>query len=443
MQSKALSTSRGRVALCRTMLPCLSLAALAFAPLAASAQGGAVVYLADKYGSGSVKLRIAVDATVGANGDSITAMISRDLDYADRYMVLPSPNAAPTTAPINYATFQQLGINGVVEASVLPSGWIHVELHDVNAKSIMSKQDFPMPAGNPANKDWRLALHGISDNIEQWLIGQRGIAQSRIAYVRDNRIWIVDSDGANPTPVTPRGLSPKWTPNGRAIVYNIVDENVSPIMITDLATGAQKALTSMRATQGQDYAPVVTPNGKSIIFARNTPSGTELYSMPITGGTPQRLTTTRGRDSGSPTISPDGARIAFGSNRTGVQEVYVSDADGTNPQALTSGGVGENAGRDNPDWSPDGRTVAYQSGMGSPQVMIIGVADQAMRILTAQGRNSDPSWAPDSRHLVFTSTRGGTQQLWVMDTQSARARQLTRGSSARLAAWSPRLSGTP
>jgi hypothetical protein len=33
------------------------------------------------------------------------------------------------------------------------------------------------------------------------------------------------------------------------------------------------------------------------------------------------------------------------------------------------------------------------------------------------------------------------RQLWVIDAESGRTRQLTRGGSARLPAWSPRLGG--
>jgi TolB protein len=63
--------------------------------------------------------------------------------------------------------------------------------------------------------------------------------------------------------------------------------------------------------------------------------------------------------------------------------------------------------------------------------------------LTTDGSNEDPSWAPDARHLVFSSTRGGVRQLYVIDVESGRTRQLTRGDAARLPAWSPRLDRAP
>lgn len=393
---------------------------------------------------GGEKVKVMVDFVKGTAGDSITTIIARDLRYSDRYDMLPSGTAPGLIGAPNYALFAQLGAQGVVEASVLPSGTLHVELHDVTKKLVMQKQDFMLP-GIPGNKDWRMAVHGASDQIEQWISGQRGIAQSRIAYVRESRIWMVDSDGANAAPVNARGLSPKWTPNGRAIVYNLVEADVSPIMLMDVATGAQKTLTNLRSSQGGDVAPVVTPDGRTVIFGRQSPSGADLFSIPLAGGSAQRLTSGRGKASVSPTVSPDGLRMSFSSDRTGNQDVYVSDIDGSNVEVLTQGGVGERNWRDSPDWSPDGRFVAYQSGVApSFQIMLVNVRDQTTKFVTSEGRNVEPSWAPDSRHLVVASARNSlTQQLWVIDTQTGTARQLTRGSLPRAPAWSPRLTGTP
>lgn len=118
------------------------------------------------------------------------------------------------------------------------------------------------------------------------------------------------------------------------------------------------------------------------------------------------------------------------------------DADGTNVDLLTPLDVGESAYRASPDWSSDGRLVAFQSRIGGQfQLLTVSLRDRALKQLTSDGSNDDPSWAPDARHLVFVSNRSGTRQLWVIDAESGRARQLTRGASVRLPSWSPRLGG--
>ena len=116
------------------------------------------------------------------------------------------------------------------------------------------------------------------------------------------------------------------------------------------------------------------------------------------------------------------------------------DADGTGAELLTPFAFGDQYYRSNPDWSPDGRSVAFQSQIaGQFQIMTISLRDRSVKQHTSESTNEDPSWAPDGRHLVFTSSRSGVKQLWVLDTESGRVRQLTRNGGARLAAWSPRL----
>jgi TolB protein len=121
--------------------------------------------------------------------------------------------------------------------------------------------------------------------------------------------------------------------------------------------------------------------------------------------------------------------------------VYISDADGTNPQLLTADKLGDQNYRANPDWSPDGRFIAYQAQQtdGRFQLNTISLQDRSVKQHTSEGSNEDASWAPDSRHLIFSSTRTGPKQLFVIDTESGRWRQLTRNGGVRLPAWSPPL----
>jgi tol-pal system beta propeller repeat protein TolB len=282
----------------------------------------------------------------------------------------------------------------------------------------------------------RMSIHRISDEVERWITGQRGIATSRLAYVHNGLIRVVDSDGANDRAVTRRGLamSPQWHPSGRKIVFSRFVDGGTQIEELDFATGRTHVLSSA----GLNITPVYSHDGRYVVYSNGTESGTDLFMIfTDSGSVPQRLTFGRGSDNTSPSFSPDGRQIAFISARSGFPQIYSMDADGTNVQLLVPFTPGVRSYRTAPDWSPDGRAVAYEQQNGDFQVWVINVRDREPRRLTSEGENEGPSWAADGRHVAISSTRGGSKQIWVLDTESGRFRQVTFNAGARLSAWSP------
>jgi TolB protein len=382
----------------------------------------------------------------GAGGDSIRAILQRDFDYGDRINVVGAEGTgfplAPTTgAESNYPVYAALGAVALVQATVTGGGsGLHVAVHDVAQQSIARVRDFPL-RGTPDAGDWRLGVHSVADEIELWITGVRGVSASRVLYVSGGRIWVVDSDGFGPRPVSAAGtaMSPAWHPDGTHLAYAQFVGSGWSIMVEELSGGARP----LPAPRGLNATPTFSPDGNVIVWAHGGESGTDLFATTVfTNGPARRITVGRGSDNTSPTFSPDGRRVAFTSGRSGHPEVYISDADGTNAELLTPYKFGDQSYRSDPDWSPDGRTVAFQAQLaGRFQVMTIGLRDRSIRQHTNEGSNEQPSWAPDSRHLVFTSTRSGTRQLWVLDTETGRTRQLTHSGGVRMASWSPYLGG--
>jgi tol-pal system beta propeller repeat protein TolB len=284
----------------------------------------------------------------------------------------------------------------------------------------------------------RTAVHHISDEVTRWITGKSGVAASRIAYVANGLIRIVDSDGFNDQSITKRGLSlsPAWHPSGRKVVYSKFLEGGAGTQLEefDLATGHTHTISG----GGLNITPAYSHDGRYVVYASGNESGTDLMMVAVDSpGVVQRLTFGRGSDNGNPTFSPDGRRIAFFSSRSKYPQIYTMDTDGTNVQLLTPFTPGVRSYRSAPDWSPDGRAVAYEQQNGDFQVWMIDVRDREPRQLTSEGENEGPSWAPDGRHIALSSTRGGSKQIWILDTESGRFRQLTYNSGARLAAWSP------
>lgn len=395
---------------------------------------------------------IVVLPVSGPYGDSVRAILERDFDFSDRLtVVMPGPGDGGLLAgdrpkgapvPLNYPVFAKMGAAAVIQATPTPRG-LHVTIHDVSAAKVASVDEFALPANAPG-PDWRLAVHGIADAVEERITGQRGIAQTRIAFIRGNVVRIVDSDGQNEIalPSVGASMSPAWHPSGTMIAYNTFGPE-SRIILYDLRTGRMRDFGAQRNTT--NITPIFTPDGKSVVYSLSSENGADLYLMPLSGDAfPRRITVGRGSENVQPSFSPDGNRIAFMSDRAGHPEVYIMDADGTNADIFTAFDFGDQNYRASPDWSPDGRQVTFQSRIDWRfQIFTMSVRDRQPKQLTSEGENEDPSWAPDGRHIVFSSTRSGTRQLWILDTESGRLRQLTQVGGSRLPAWSPRLLAQP
>jgi TolB protein len=384
----------------------------------------------------------------GVTGDSLRAILQRDFDNGDRINVVAADETGFPDAPIagkngNYPLYAKLGAVAILQATPTASG-LHVAVHDVAQQKIARVKDFAID-GTPNSRQWRMSVHNVSDELEAWITGVRGIAATRVAYVqgvRNGRLYVIDSDGAFPTAVgdDAGAMSPAWHPKGTHLAYSVVSSHgCCQIYVYDFSSGSARRMDAVGG--GLNSTPVFSPDGGVIVYTHGEDAGTDLFATTVfERGPARRITVGRGSDNTSPTFSPDGRRLAFTSGRLGHPEIYISDADGTNPQPLTYS-VGDQNYRSNPDWSPDGRLIAYQSQQtdGSFQLNTISLRDRSVKQLTSDGSNEDASWAPDSRHLIFSSTRTGSKQLFVIDSESGKWRQLTRNGGVRLPAWSPPL----
>jgi Tol biopolymer transport system component len=122
----------------------------------------------------------------------------------------------------------------------------------------------------------------------------------------------------------------------------------------------------------------------------------------------------------------------------GNHEIWVLNGDGSNPHKIIGNVTGGRVA-----WSADDTRLAFVTMVGKyPQLFVITLGESTPRQLTSQNSaKDDPAWSPDGRSIVYWVSVDGVRQLFRLDVADPvePGRQLTRGSSGPGVdpAWSP------
>lgn len=188
-------------------------------------------------------------------------------------------------------------------------------------------------------------------------------------------------------------------------------------------------------TEGRE--PNFSADGRQIVFARRGKDGVQsIYKMKADGTKVRRLTTTRTLD-GGPAWSPNGNWIVFARQKWGKQawppkesDIYKMKANGSDQTRLTNSPEHEDA----PDWSPNGKRIAYASAKGTVTMKPNG-SDK--RVLGG----GEPDWSPNGKQIAFDAfdREGQEGQIWVMAANGKEAHAVGPGDelNGNNSAWSP------
>jgi Tol biopolymer transport system component/DNA-binding winged helix-turn-helix (wHTH) protein len=274
-----------------------------------------------------------------------------------------------------------------------------------------------------------------ADSAPAWSPNGREIAFLRVVPGDDCKVMVLPSNGGTERSVgtcDPRNPpSFDWTFDGRGLVFGSRGTPTGGVglRLLDLASGEWRLLDYGATASDIDFAPRYSPDGRWIVFVRNSPVG-DLYRIPSTGGTAQRLTRIHADIRGWDWM-PDGRSIVLSRWSGSASRLVQLDLD--------SGLVQDMGMQDAIEPTIAARTPAIaftesRSYFGIHRVALSG-PPTVDRLFPSSGRDRLPVIAPDDRQIVFTSDRSGDFGLWWADLRRPESLRLV--DSLRPESWHP------
>ncbi|MSR75900.1 MAG: hypothetical protein EXS14_10580, partial [Planctomycetes bacterium] len=184
------------------------------------------------------------------------------------------------------------------------------------------------------------------------------MAQESVVFVREtpeqrHGALVLLERGRERVLVEDRVSMPCLAPDARSVAFldHSGAETYPKLTLLEIESGTRRTLATRMPPQAVRYSP----DSRTLLFAGWEESMlAEIYTVPCTGGTPKRLTSTTGR---SPVFSPDGAWIAYMAFGEGGHDgLCEMRADGTEWRRLAPARARDSR----PDFSHDGRWLVCQ-----------------------------------------------------------------------------------
>ena len=292
---------------------------------------------------------------------------------------------------------------------------------------------------------------------------------------RYNAIWTVPSDGSREpsllTTSVQSSTSPRWSPDGRSIAFlsarpvpgeTASESQRNQIWVLPLGGGEPRRVTSL---QNGVSSFSWSPDGNRFLCLSSTGSSdtakspsdvrhykhanykfndtgwfddrrSHVWVVEIASGSAKQITSGEGWNDTDPQWSPDGKKIAFVSDRTGKEfdegrnkDIWIIDASGGPLVKISQSEEPDSS----PRWSPDGKTIAFLSApqrRAHPKIWLVSSEGGTAPRLAVDGLDLIPSalrWADGGRTLYFDTGVKGTTHLFRADLETRRATQVTSG----------------
>ena len=191
------------------------------------------------------------------------------------------------------------------------------------------------------------------------------------------------------------GTRKRWLPAAAAVVALALGVIVGGILFRSRPT--EPPVVENLTFSGSDSEPVAAPDGRSVVFTSLRDGKRRIWLKQLPAGA--EVPVTSGPDS-EPRFSPDGSMIVFSRQQAGKTWVYRAAVVGGESRKLAEG--------HSPDWSPDGKEIAFVRADSVWLMQPDGSTEHELhRFESGNAFLRALRWSPDSRWLAVQTTSGG------------------------------------
>ena len=262
----------------------------------------------------------------------------------------------------------------------------------------------------------------------------------RLVFSMQGSLWTMETGSGLAQQVTDGPgyhFQPDWSSDGRFVAFAAYDHDAVELRALDLESGEAWPLTTSGAV---NVEPRFSPDGRRLAYVSTVHEGRfQLFVLPLRegrpAGSPQHIS--KDTDSGlpryyygrfdhylSPSFSPDGQELLYVSNHDRIWGTGGFWRMRAEPGAAeTRVHHEETSWKARPDWSRDGKRVAFSSYQGRQwnQIWVVPAAGGEPFAMTyGEFDATSPRWSPDGRRIAYVSNEAGNTALVTLDVPGGR-----------------------
>jgi dipeptidyl aminopeptidase/acylaminoacyl peptidase len=241
-----------------------------------------------------------------------------------------------------------------------------------------------------------------------------------IAFAREGNVYSMRADGSGQRQLTSGGeldSRPVVSPNGRIVLFERRTAAAGPRDLLTVRIGGGTA-HAIAASAADEHEASFSPDGRTIAYVRTAEANDDIYTVRPSGAKRRGLTHIAGIDEFAPSVLATTIVYSRGENGEGPSayaDVYRMDMKGKQVKKVIAGAGSAYV----EDVTANGRTILFRRDQGL-WVKQIGGKGRKLSTLPDNAKVNSVFSSDGRQVATFTETPEGQQSLSVIDVSSGR-----------------------